>query len=164
MKAVSPHYFFLKFLKAPTEKNVILSGVFLGLAQLAKFSAVLLFPLFIVLLIFKIISSKTKIGGKKVGLEARFFTYLIGFVLSIVVAYVLVGIVYGLTMYAMPVEKIEQLITASLPGENVSFFRNLLLSIHDLPVLKYYTQYLLGLFMVFKNVYKSLYDLNRFAS
>ena len=39
-------YFFVKFLERPTWKNVVLAGTFLGLAQLTKFSAVLLFPIF----------------------------------------------------------------------------------------------------------------------
>jgi predicted membrane-bound dolichyl-phosphate-mannose-protein mannosyltransferase len=39
-------YFFIHFLKNPSFKNVLVAGIFLGLAELAKFSAVLLFPLF----------------------------------------------------------------------------------------------------------------------
>ena len=39
-------YFFVHFLKRPSWKNVLLAGCFLGLAELTKFSAVLLFPIF----------------------------------------------------------------------------------------------------------------------
>lgn len=39
-------YFFIEFLKVPTWKNVLLGGFFLGLVHLAKFSSVLLIPIF----------------------------------------------------------------------------------------------------------------------
>lgn len=42
-------YYFLKALKEPTWKNIFLSGVALGIAQLLKFSLILLIPLFIFL-------------------------------------------------------------------------------------------------------------------
>jgi len=145
-------YFFLNFLKGPKLKTIIWAGIFLGLAQLAKFSAILLFPLFIFLVILKIISSKTKIYGKKVNLGKKICYLGGGFIALFVICYVLVGIVYALTMYAMPNIKIEQLIIASLPGDNVRIFRDFLLSIYTLPVLKYYAQYLLGVFMMFSRV------------
>jgi predicted membrane-bound dolichyl-phosphate-mannose-protein mannosyltransferase len=38
-------YFYFKFLKDPTWKNVLWAGIFLGLVQLAKFSAITIFPI-----------------------------------------------------------------------------------------------------------------------
>jgi len=38
-------YYFLKFIKEPTGKNILLAGIFLGLVQLVKFSSVLTFPI-----------------------------------------------------------------------------------------------------------------------
>ena len=42
-------YYFIKALKFPTKKNIILAGVFFGLAELLKFSAILLLPFYIFL-------------------------------------------------------------------------------------------------------------------
>ncbi|MDI6717824.1 MAG: glycosyltransferase family 39 protein [Patescibacteria group bacterium] len=42
-------YYFVKFLENKSGKNFLISGVFLGIAQLMKFSAVLLLPLFVFL-------------------------------------------------------------------------------------------------------------------
>ncbi|PIX91538.1 MAG: hypothetical protein COZ27_02180, partial [Candidatus Moranbacteria bacterium CG_4_10_14_3_um_filter_41_65] len=39
-------YTFVSFLKKPTLKNMLIAGIFLGLAELTKVSAILLFPLF----------------------------------------------------------------------------------------------------------------------
>lgn len=39
-------YYFLKFIKNPTWKNVLLAGLFVGLLQLAKFSSIMAFPVF----------------------------------------------------------------------------------------------------------------------
>jgi len=39
-------YYFLKFIKKPSWKNVGLAGLFIGLLQLAKFSSILAFPVF----------------------------------------------------------------------------------------------------------------------
>ncbi|HCP09024.1 MAG TPA: hypothetical protein DIT25_04490 [Candidatus Moranbacteria bacterium] len=39
-------YFYFKFIKYPTWKNVALAGLFLGLLQLAKFSSIIAFPIF----------------------------------------------------------------------------------------------------------------------
>ena len=51
--------FFLKFLKNPNLKNIILTGITLGIALLIKFSTILLFPFFIIItLVFVILYSK----------------------------------------------------------------------------------------------------------
>ena len=42
-------YYFLKALKDPQSKNIILAGIALGVAQLLKFSLILLLPLFVFL-------------------------------------------------------------------------------------------------------------------
>jgi predicted membrane-bound dolichyl-phosphate-mannose-protein mannosyltransferase len=44
-------YYFSRFIKKPTWKNVFIFGLFLGLMQLAKFSSVLTFPIIFLVLI-----------------------------------------------------------------------------------------------------------------
>lgn len=45
-------YYFIKFLQHPSLKNIIISGVSLGIAQLLKFSIILLIPFFIMMSFF----------------------------------------------------------------------------------------------------------------
>jgi hypothetical protein len=50
-------YAFWKFLKDPMPKNVVFSGIMLGLAQLSKYNAILLYPIFLLLLLLDLWSS-----------------------------------------------------------------------------------------------------------
>lgn len=52
-------FYFLKFLKEPNGKNLLIAGVFFGIAQLFKFSLILLIPFFIFILIFWILVKNT---------------------------------------------------------------------------------------------------------
>jgi len=52
-------YFWLKYLKNPTKKNVILAGLIFGLSMLLKYSVVLVIPLFaIITVIYSILNKK----------------------------------------------------------------------------------------------------------
>ena len=64
-------YFFLKFLFSPSLKNLIVAGLAFGIAQLTKFSAVLLVPYFIILIIFFFAWTVLR-DWKTTGVEARF--------------------------------------------------------------------------------------------
>jgi len=50
-------YFFIKFTKLPSGKRIFAAGLAFGIAQLMKFSAILLIPYFIILVIFLFASS-----------------------------------------------------------------------------------------------------------
>jgi len=55
-------YFWLKFLKEPTKKNIFLAGITLGLALVLKFSTILLVPfLGIITIIYALISLRPKL-------------------------------------------------------------------------------------------------------
>ncbi len=56
-------YAFWLFMRSPVLKNVILTGLFLGLAQLSKYNAVLLYPVFFVILLFQCFSERKKPDG-----------------------------------------------------------------------------------------------------
>lgn len=45
-------YFFIKFIFSPSAKHLVKAGLFFGIAQVMKFSAVLLIPYFIIVIIF----------------------------------------------------------------------------------------------------------------
>jgi len=57
--AVLSIYYYLKFLKNPTKKNILLAGIALGISLLFKFSLILIFPLIVITtLIFTILNRK----------------------------------------------------------------------------------------------------------
>jgi hypothetical protein len=51
-------YTFYRFLLKPTHRNVIFSGITLGFAEAAKYSALILFPVFFILIICKALADK----------------------------------------------------------------------------------------------------------
>src|SRR4030042_6366659 len=65
--SVFAFYFFTKYLKNPNWKTITLAGLFMALAQLAKFSAVLMFPVFGVTLLAYIFFRKEKLNFSLLG-------------------------------------------------------------------------------------------------
>lgn len=86
-------YFFVQSLREPSPKNILLAGLALGVAELLKFSAVLLFPYFIILAIVHFFVSAQDLYGKyfwqtalrKLGQLAAIF--LMAFLLAIYPVY-----------------------------------------------------------------------------
>jgi len=54
-------FFFLRFLHKPYCKNLLLNGLFLGLAQLSKYTATMLYPLYLILTVLFCITNKKKL-------------------------------------------------------------------------------------------------------
>ena len=63
-------YFFLRFLRAPSPHNLFIAGITLGIAELSKFSAVLLIPYFLVLALLKAWTTPHT-SFKELALEAK---------------------------------------------------------------------------------------------
>lgn len=82
---------FIKFLEMPTPKNLILAGVLFGVAQLIKFSLVLLIPIYILLLILWIFTRPNFHWHDRwrIGLQMVLKTALLG-----LIGFALVWIVY----------------------------------------------------------------------
>jgi len=152
-------YFFVKYLKTPNWKTTTLAGIFLGLAQLAKFSAVLLFPIFGLTLLICIFFRKERLpvsfwgSGKikKFWLQ-KFYHYAISFTLIIIICFAIIWLVYEANIYKMPVEKIHQLIDTQLYGGAKNIANQPLHKMANNASLRPYAQYLTGFFMVFGRV------------
>lgn len=152
-------YFFLKYIKNPNWKSAALAGFFLGLAQLAKFSAILLLPIFGLTLLIQIFFRKEKIKKsflgslkiKKLWLQ-KFWHYGASFVLVVAVCFAMIWAVYEANTYNMPTEKIHQLVDTQLYGGSKNAASPLLHKMADIPVLKPISQYFTGFFMVFGRV------------
>ncbi len=104
-------YYFVKFLFEPSQKHLIFAGLAFGIAQLIKFSAVLLIPFFI-FLIFTFYIWKTKIDWSSTAPDSRLrrfsiraFRYLKTLIIIFIIGYALVYAVYFLFTVNYPIEK-----------------------------------------------------------
>ncbi|MCJ7631082.1 glycosyltransferase family 39 protein [Candidatus Bathyarchaeota archaeon] len=127
-------YYFWKFLEKPTRLNFTLATLTFTLAQLSKFTAIFLVPIFLILIMLKHRSLKT-------------------FVLMMVSSLLILGIYYQLHLVGMPLQVQHQLIgalkndDAGAYAEYTELARTLLNSMADISLLRPYAQYLLGFLM-----------------
>ncbi|PIU77888.1 MAG: hypothetical protein COS72_03945 [Candidatus Moranbacteria bacterium CG06_land_8_20_14_3_00_43_56] len=157
--SVFAFYFFTKCLKNPNWKMTILAGIFLGLAQLAKFSAVLLFPIFGLTLLIYIFFRKEKLKNslwgslkiKRLWLQ-KFYHYSVSFFLIIVLCFATIWFFYAANIYNMPAEKVHQLIDTQLYGGAQNLASPYLHKMADSAVLRPFAQYFTGFFMVFGRI------------
>ena len=150
-------YFFVRFLKNPSLENTLAAGIFLGLAQLTKFSAVLLFPVFG---LFVILYALTKVKpADDQRSTARFkwhtlFYYLLAFTGSVIVCFVLIWSLYAWNTFNMPAEKLVAMADFSLGQKNslAEFAHAFVVKTSESAILKPLSEYFLGVFMVFARV------------
>ncbi|NTW27064.1 MAG: hypothetical protein HGA36_01945 [Candidatus Moranbacteria bacterium] len=153
-------YYFLKFIKNPTWKNVIIGGFFLGLVNLVKFSSLMAYPILgLVLLIYPLVKKVSHNEGAKEEkfLRAKlFFSYLGKGIVAFAVSMLVVWVLYFINTYNMPKEIVDRQINFSFPLDDpnpLSMTTNHALStINSVPAFKPFAEYLLGVTMVFKRV------------
>ena len=134
-------YYFIKYFEKPSKKYLVLAGLSFGIAQLIKFSLILIIPLYIGLLfIFWIASNKRN--------WKLAFSYIKSLVAILVIGFLLVWPVYQFHTLNYPVEKQLSDTQAILDTGNAPF-ENITLWMADKPILRPYAQYALGLSMVF---------------
>lgn len=99
-------YFFLSFVRHPSWKNAALTGLALGIAQITKFSAILLIPFFLLLLAAFIIFKLFEVKNNKSRFILRYATksILIG-----VVIFFTIWITYIPLTYNMPTDVLTQI-------------------------------------------------------
>lgn len=132
-------YYFLRILKFPTLKNVVVAGIAFGLAELAKFSAILLVPFFLFLaFVFWLIKSKRWQEGLKI-----FLLVLIVFTIG----YLLVWPVYQYHVWNYPPERQVRDSEVFL-SDYPDLIKKPVLWAADKPILRPYAYYLTGLLMV----------------
>ncbi len=92
-------YYFHKWFKTPTKRNLIIFGIVLGVSFLAKFSTFLLIPIFGLIIMGWIFlqARRWKISTAK--------KYISGFFLVLVIAYLVVGAVYAYHIWNYPAQK-----------------------------------------------------------
>lgn len=139
-------YFFVKWIKDPTTKNLILAGIFFGIAQLIKFSLFILIPYFGLLIIIWVIANAKNLDKP----IKTFIKYTLKFILIMIIGYILVYPVYFFHTYNYPYEK--QVSDTEFHASHFPFkpVRTPLIWMAKQPILRPYAQYFLGLFMVFQ--------------
>jgi hypothetical protein len=147
-------YYFLKFIKNPNWKNTGLFGLFLGLMQLAKFSSVLTFPVFgLVIIIYPLIKLSSVKNYNKF---KAFGEYALKSTLAFIISLLIVYMVYYLNTYNMPQTKLVEIMDyyfnpADARSINI-FGRKLVSWMNAQPVLMPMADYVFGVARVFQRV------------
>jgi 4-amino-4-deoxy-L-arabinose transferase-like glycosyltransferase len=150
-------YFFVRFLKKPNLENVVVAGIFLGMAELAKFSAVLLFPVFGLFVILYALTKQKPDGNMQNTFSFKLQTllqYSFKFSGSILVCFALIWSLYAFNTFNMPAEKtvinVNQVFNGDEPIQILA--RNFIGTLSDSQFLRPFAHYFLGVFMVFARV------------
>ena len=132
-------YYFIKALKNPSKKSIIFAGIAFGLAQLCKFSVILLIPFFAFL---SLLWWSVKLGNLKETFKILILVFIIGFIL--------IWPVYQYHVWNYPKE-IQARDTEFLLSSNLIKASGSVLSwAAEKPILRPYAQYFLGLFLAFQ--------------
>ncbi len=150
-------YFFVRFLKNPNLKNVITAGIFLGLAELAKVSAILLFPLFGLTVILYALTKQKSLSDRRSLFSFKLRTllaYSLKFAGSVLVCFAIIWSLYAWNTINMPGQKIINSADAYLSQKNIpaEFAHALIVNTSGNPLLKPFSQYFLGVAMIFARV------------
>jgi hypothetical protein len=152
-------YFFVRFVEAPTTKNLWLAGVAFGIAQLTKFSTPLLVPLFVFVLfilwirdIFARPRREIMAAGWRY-LKSLFYIFLIGFVCVVYPVYFLFTAHYPIAKQISDTTTIlSSFSTGPTPAGHLCHATRCLADLNiwmaGNPVFRPFAQYMLGILMV----------------
>ncbi len=136
-------YYFIKSLQLPTKKNIILAGVAFGIAELCKFSLILLIPFFAILILFW---SITKSADTKSFIHT-FLLFTLRFLLILIIGFVLIWLVYQYHVWNYPPDRQVQDSKVFLL-DYPNFIKNPIIFCSDKPILRPLAQYFTGVLMV----------------
>lgn len=150
-------YFFVRFLRNPNLENVIVAGIFLGLAELTKFSAVLLFPIFGLFVLLYALTKPKPANTSQSTLIFKLRTLLqygLKFTGSVLVCFVLIWSLYAWNTFNMPGEKLvaDANLYLSQPNAPAQFAHALVVKTSESEITKPLSEYFLGVAMVFARV------------
>lgn len=130
-------YYFIKSLQNPSKRNIILAGIAFGLAELCKFSVILLIPFFVILAFFWwLIKAGTFLKTLKI------------LALVFIIGYILIWPIYQYHVWNYPPQR-QVADSKVFLSDYPDFIKNPIIWAADKPILRPYAQYLTGLFMVF---------------
>jgi len=143
-------YYFLRVLKEPTKKNILIAGISFGLAQLVKFTAILLVPFFGFLTLIWVLLKAKKNKKEELKEPKSFIIYFLLFTIVLIVGFLLVWLVYQYHVLDYPPERQARDIEFLLSSHPIRFLGPFLSKVAKIPILRAFGQYLLGLFLVFQ--------------
>lgn len=144
-------YFFMKYLKEQTNKNLIVTGLVLGGALLTKFSALLLIPFFILLMVIYGLTEpavliRHKIRNLKKRLLALLAIFMVALFIIVWPAYLFHVLNYN------PIQQSRD-IQIILSGFNKYWWANALVWMSDKPLLRAGSHYMLGFIMIGNRIF-----------
>ncbi len=149
-------YYFVKFLKNPGWKNVLLAGLFLALAELAKFSAVILFPFFGLIIVVYALAKKKPEADQSSNLKfkgAQLWNYLIKYAVIVAVCFALIWVLYFLNTLHEPAGKIQDIAKTVFGNAGMGrISKAVVIQMSAISFLKGLSEYFMGVFMVFVRV------------
>jgi len=136
-------YYFIKFLKDPSKKNLLKAGLALGVSQLLKFSLILLIPFFIIIAFFwAVIRANNIKNGFKNLIKYFFYLFIIG-----MIALCIIWLVYLYHTWHYPPQKQKadtEFILSSLGNRTIAA---IVIWMSDKPIIRAIGHYLLGVSM-----------------
>lgn len=150
-------YFFLRFLKNPSRTNILAAGLFLGLAELAKFSAVLVFPvfgLFVLLYALTKIPPQHELSSAQPSVLKTLFSYSWKFLAVLAVCFTVTWALYAVNTLGMPATKVAAHadLFLSQPNAPARFTHDLIVRMSGSPFLLPFAEYFVGIAKVFSRV------------
>ncbi|KKP68610.1 MAG: Glycosyl transferase, family 39 [Candidatus Moranbacteria bacterium GW2011_GWE1_35_17] len=146
-------YYFLKFIKNPTWKNVSIGGFFLGLLHLAKFSSILTLPIFGLILIGYPLIKKLK---HEEGRAKTWFAYFGKGLIAFAISLLMIWVVYFFNTFNTSKETMAQLIDFNAPqtDQNIKnvYTRKVLHSLNNSVITRPLAEYGIGVNYVFRRV------------
>ncbi len=140
--AVIAIYFWLKFLKKPDVKNVILASIFFGLGLLFKFSLALLIPFFIIItVVYSILkhpNNKIKSLLKYIGLSLA---------IGVIAVCAVIWPIYAIHNYNYPIENQIRDTQTDLAPNPTPFLRDIVYDMTEINGVRHLAQYFRGLLM-----------------
>ncbi len=143
--AVLASYFWIKFLKNPTWKNIILAGIIFGIAMLFKFSLILLVPFFAIITLVHVF-----LKFKQEGIKKLFSGCIKYAILALIVAAIGAAIIWPVYKYHIlnyPVEKQLSDTESLLRTSPMPTVKNICVWMSQNSPFRPWAHYLLGLLM-----------------
>lgn len=137
---------FVLFLERPSGKSLFIAGIALGIAELMKFSNVLLFPILGILMLFYYLGERMR-GKANIGIK-RFFKYIASYALICLIAFALIYSVYFLFTAKYPLERQISDTTSILSVFKNRTLAEPVIAMAGNPVLRPLGEYFLGVLMV----------------
>jgi hypothetical protein len=139
-------YYFVRFLKDSSKKNLIYSGISLGIAELMKFSLFMLYPIFVIIIFFWALTKSSEVKS----FFKIFGIYLLRFILIGIVSLLVIYPVYQYHVWNYSPERQARDIEATLSTHPIQILKKILPPLAKIPVLRAFAQYFLGVSMVFQ--------------